>query len=89
MKTIEFETSIENGIIFLPPKYKNIKFKNTKITLSLLEDLEDSIKNIEKKEKLLVAFKELQEANPFKEIINPINWQKQQRDEWGKSIVGQ
>lgn len=34
------------------------------------------------KEKLRLVFKKLQEINPFKEIKNPLAWQRELRDEW-------
>ena len=79
MKTIEFETEVINGQIILPIKYKNISSKKTRILLIVNDENKTSTK---KNHKLKKAIQMFQEVNPFKNISNPANWQKQLRDEW-------
>ncbi len=35
-----------------------------------------------RKERLLATIKQIQEINPFRNITDAVEWQKQQRDEW-------
>ena len=79
MKTIEFETEVINGQIILPIKYKNISSKKTRILLIVNDENKTSTK---KNHKLKKAIQMYQEVNPFKNISNPANLQKQLRDEW-------
>ena len=79
MKAIEFTTTIKNGIIRLPIKYK--KFADSVVRIILLAD-EKKRKSISKKEKLEKLFAEATKKNIFKSIENPIEWQKKIRNEW-------
>ena len=78
MKAIEFTTTIKNGIIRLPIKYK--KFADSVVRIILLAD-EKKRKSISKKEKLEKLFAEATKKNIFKSIENPIEWQKKIRNE--------
>ena len=42
---------------------------------------------IPKKEKLRLAFERLQEVNPFRNILNVVEWQNQIREEWENGII--
>jgi hypothetical protein len=86
MRAIEFETEIQNGMIVLPKKYNNFNAKRTRIIVLVADDNDISLM-LQKKERLRLAFKKLQEVNPFRNILNPIEWQKQIRDEWERSII--
>lgn len=54
--------------------------KNRRALLTILDD--EPKADVSKKEKLLQAFKKAQEANLFKEIKDPVEWQRKLRDEW-------
>jgi len=86
MRAIEFETKIQNGLIVLPQKYNNFNVKRTRIIVLVAEDDDYSL-ILQKKERLRLAFKKLQEVNPFKNIIDVVDWQKQIRDEWERRII--
>lgn len=49
--------------------------------LTILDE-EPKIKDDSKKERLFRAFKKAQEANLFKDIEDPVEWQRKLRDEW-------
>ena len=80
MRTIEFETKIQDGLIVMPKKYQNLTAKRTRIIV--LVDDDDFALVAQKKESLRQAFNKLQEVNPFRDIKDPVEWQKQLRDEW-------
>jgi hypothetical protein len=77
MKTLEFSTTIENGVIHLPKKYQ--AFNNVKARIVIVSE---EVEVITKKARLLANFKKLQALNVFESITNPIEWQKNLRDEW-------
>ena len=86
MRAIEFETKIQNGLIVLPQKYNNFNAKRTRIIVLIADDNDYSLM-LQKKERLRLAFKKLQEVNPFKDIIDAVEWQKQLRNEWEERII--
>lgn len=86
MKAIEFETKIQNGLIVLPQKYNNFNAKRTRIIV-LVSDEDDYSSILQQKERLRLAFRKLQEVNPFKNIIDSVEWQKKIRDEWEECII--
>lgn len=55
--------------------------KNRRALLTILDE-EPKVTDISKKERLLNAFKKAQEANLFKDIEDPVEWQRKLRDEW-------
>lgn len=77
MKTLEFLTVIENGVIHLPKKYK--AFNNVKARVVIVSENGNVAT---KKARLLANFKKLQALNVFESITNPVQWQKKLRDEW-------
>ena len=77
MKTLEFSTTIENGIIHLPKQYE--AFNNVKARIVIVSEEEQMVT---KKARLLAIFKKLQTTTIFQEIVNPVEWQKNLRDEW-------
>ena len=86
MRAIEFETKIQNGLIVLPQRYNNFNAKRTRIIVLIADDDDYSLM-LQKKERLRLAFKKLQEVNPFKDIIDAVEWQKQLRNEWEERII--
>ena len=48
--------------------------------LTILDEEPEAVPS--KKERLLNAFKKAQEANLFKDIEDPVEWQRKLRDEW-------
>ncbi len=82
MRAIEFETNIHNGTIVLPKRYNHFNAKRSRIIV-IVADEDD----IQKKERLRLAFRKLQEVNPFRNVIDASEWQKQVRDEWEERII--
>jgi hypothetical protein len=70
----------------LPQKYNNFNAERTRIIVLLEDEIDDS-SMLQKKERLRLAFKKLQEVNPFKNFPDPVDWQKQIRNEWEGSII--
>ena len=77
MRTIEFNTSIVNGIIHMPIDYKGYMASSARIIILLEPDSKQ-----EQKQNLHNVFANLQQLNVFSDIKNPVSWQKNIRDEW-------
>lgn len=77
MKTIEFETDLSggNGLIKLPDEYKQLSGHVKVILLT-----EEVIAN--QKGKLLMLIQKAKSMQLFKNINDPVEWQKNIRDEW-------
>ena len=78
MKSVEFKAKIENGTIRLPKDLR--EFDNCEAHVVVNVESSDDI--AEKKERLFAAFKELQEADVFRNIEDPVEWQRKLRQEW-------
>ncbi len=85
MRALEFETQIHDGVIVLPQQYKRLSVNKSRIIVLLVEDNVEPLN--QQKDNLRLAVQKLQEINPFKTINNPVEWQKQLRDEWERSII--
>jgi hypothetical protein len=82
MRRIEFETTVKNGIIKIPTKFKNIWDSKIKVIIMKEERLKKT-----KREKLLKLLQEAADKEIFSEIKDAVKWQRKQRDEWEKSII--
>lgn len=69
----------ENGKIELVTE---IRLKKPQRALVTILDEDPKVSSETKKENLLKAFKKAQKANLFAEIENPVEWQKELRNEW-------
>ncbi|MGI8669687.1 MAG: hypothetical protein ACR2J3_07540 [Aridibacter sp.] len=78
MSSVEFTTKIEHGVIHLPKEFEDYEDKIAHVTVTL-ETPEDKKA---KKERLFAAFKKAQEVGLFSEIENPVEWQRELRNEW-------
>ena len=78
MNALEFSTKIEQGLIHLPEQYH--AYDNAYVRILVL--IETPVSQSTKKQKLLEAFKKVQNSKMFASIENPVLWQKKLRDEW-------
>jgi hypothetical protein len=78
MNALEFSTKIEQGMIYLPKQFQ--EYNNTDVRIIVL--IESKPIQVSKKEKLLATFKKMQHRKMFATISDPVQWQKQLRDEW-------
>ena len=78
MNALEFSTKIEHGLIHLPKQFQ--EYDNSHVRIIVL--IEKPTINLSKKEQLLITFKKMQQNRLFENIENPVNWQKQLRNEW-------
>ena len=78
MNALEFSTKIEQGLIHLPKQYQD--YDNAYVRILVL--IETPVSQSTKKQKLLDAFKKVQNRKMFASIKNPMLWQKKLRDEW-------
>jgi Tfp pilus assembly protein PilN len=87
MQAIKIATHIKNGVITLPLEYQHL---NQDVEIIVLgEHLEDAdseqqeaIRLAEKKQRFFEALEGLKEIKSFREIEDPVKWQKELRDEW-------
>ena len=83
MQAVEFETYIENGQIVLPPLLSNLTQKVRIILLWKEEGIEQvDVPSQDKFAALKQTMLQLQALNPFSEIADPVEWQRQLRNEW-------
>jgi len=85
MRALEFETQIHDGVIVLPQPYKQLSVNKSRVIILLAEDNEEPLSP--EKEDLRLAVQKLQDVNPFKTINEPVEWQKQLRDNWERCII--
>ena len=78
MNPLEFTAKIEHGIIHLPKEFED--YENAVAHVSITLETPEEKKT--KKENLLKAFKKAQKAKLFAEIENPVEWQRELRNEW-------
>lgn len=53
-----------------------------------IERVPTDLSNEDNKKKIDRIFKEIQELNIFNQVVDPVEWQKEQRDEWENRIAG-
>lgn len=78
MDSVEFTTKIEHGVIRLPKEFEELDDQVAHVTLTL-ETQEDKQ---EKKDRLFAVLKKMQEVDVFRDIEDPVAWQRKLRDEW-------
>ena len=78
MEALEFSTKIEHGTIRLPKQFE--EYENAFVRIIILSDKPQNFS--EKKEKLRILLKKMQQMDVFGKIKNPVEWQKQLRNEW-------
>lgn len=78
MSSLEFTAKIEHGVIHLPKEFEEYENAIARVTVTV----ETSEDKKAKKERLFAAFKKAQEVGLFAEIGNPVEWQRELRNEW-------
>lgn len=78
MEALEFSTKIEQGTIRLPKEFE--EYDNAFVRIIILSEKPPKFPT--KKEKLRAALKKMQDADVFRGISNPVEWQKRLRNEW-------
>ena len=81
MLAVEFETHVENGMVKIPAKYREMMEGNLKIIL-LKPDKKARVPGKQKTAQLKKLLKQIRGKNIFGAITNPIEWQREIRDEW-------
>ena len=81
MLAVEFETHVENGMVKIPAKCREMMEGNLKIIL-LKPDKKAKVPGKQKTAQLKKLLKQIREKNIFGAITNPIEWQREIRDEW-------
>ncbi len=82
MQTVE--AIIEStGAVRLLGEIRLPKSRRALVTILDEEPVETaSLNSMQKKEKLIEAFKKAQKTNIFRDIDDPVEWQRKLRDEW-------
>jgi hypothetical protein len=81
MLAVEFETHVENGIIKIPEKYRQMAEGDLKIIILKKEEKPD-VTTKQKVTNIKRLLKQIKSKNIFQDIENPGKWQKAIRDEW-------
>jgi hypothetical protein len=81
MLAVEFETHVENGIIKIPEKYRQMAEGDLKIII-LKEEEKSNVPTKQKVANIKRLLKQIKSKNIFQDIENPGKWQKAIRDEW-------
>jgi hypothetical protein len=79
MNALEFSTKIKHGIIKLPSNYEN-EYENVQAKVIIL--FEKKEQRVSQKEAIKKAFDKMKGSEIFADIQNPVEWQKQLRNEW-------
>ncbi len=79
MNALEFSSKIEHGSIKIPKKYEE-EYENAFARVIVLVEKPDDF--LSKKDKLRLAFQKMKDIKMFEQIENPVEWQKQLRNEW-------
>ncbi len=79
MNSLEFTTKIEHGVINLPKDCDQYDNSVARVKVTLEETPEE---RRARKKRLVEAFRALQEADVFRGIKDPSEWQRRLRDEW-------
>ena len=79
MNTLEFTTRIEHGVIHLPKDREDLDNSVAHVVVTV-EPSPEEIRA--RKERLCAAMKDMQKANIFRDIEDPVEWQRKLRDEW-------
>jgi hypothetical protein len=78
MSSVEFTTQIERGVINLPREFAEYENSLARVTITV----ETPEEKAAKKEQLFAAFSKIREADLFREVGDPVKWQRNLRDEW-------
>lgn len=78
MNSLEFKTKIEHGVIHLPREFEQYNDADAHVVVNITAPTEATVK----KEGLLAAFRNAQNADVFRNIKDPSEWQRKLRDEW-------
>ena len=79
MNVLEFSTKIEHGVIKLPKQYEEYDSVYARVIILVDKPLPIEVSS---KDKLREAFKKMEGVAMFKQIENPTEWQKQERNDW-------
>jgi len=91
MKALELQTTIEHGVIKLPAKYADLNYSSATVfifmpdleakeTITIERLSENPIKN--SGQSILQLLQAKPQGTIFTKISNPVDWQREQRDEW-------
>lgn len=78
MQQLEFKVQAKNGIIQIPSKFK--KYENAFLKILIQPAVKEN--QDMKKQKILQIVNQIKDKQVFKNICNPLEWQKELRDEW-------
>lgn len=95
MNAAQIHTRATDGCVTfqLPEEYA--EFANSELLVMVVPEPDEAkiiaAAQVERKARharLVAAFDKLREANPFRDIIDPVQWQRELRDEWERPLPG-
>ena len=78
MSSLEFTTKIDHGTIHLPREFEEYDDAVVHVVVNVTTPDQKEAK----KQRLINAFRKVQEADVFRNIEDPSEWQRKLRDEW-------
>jgi hypothetical protein len=78
MNALEFSSKIEHGTIKIPKMYED-EYENAYARIIVLVEKPDDF--LIRKNNMRLAFQKMKNVNMFEQIENPVEWQKQLRNE--------
>lgn len=93
MAPLEIHTRAENGRIAFDLPASHEALANAHLLVVLTPEPETPAAPLEaerlaKHARLIAAFDELQKVSAFREIADPVQWQRDLRDEWERPLPG-
>lgn len=79
MNALEFSSKIEHGTIRIPKKYED-EYENAYARVIMLVEKPNDF--LVRKNKMRLALQKMKDVKMFEQIENPVEWQKQLRNEW-------
>lgn len=90
----EFEATAENGIIHLPAEYPELANAQLRVLVLSAEPTKEQAEAAAQAQRqarlarLRATQTKLIELNPFRDITDPVQWQRDLRDEWDRPLPG-
>lgn len=90
----EFKATAENGLIRLPAEYPELANASLRVLVLSAEPTKEQAEAAALAQwqarlaRLRATQTKLVELNPFRDITDPVQWQRELRDEWERPLPG-
>ena len=90
----EFEATAENGVIHLPAEYPELANATLRVLVLSAEPTKEQAEAAAlaqrraRLERLRATQTKLVELNPYRDVTDPVQWQRDLRQEWDRPLPG-